>query len=260
MEVRQRLLVRAGSWCAAGWLLGLAALCPAQEAPEQRMLAVTNADRAEQGLSPLVWNPALAAAARLHAQRMEAADLLSHQLPGEADLATRTASTGAHFRAIAENIAQGYDPVAIERAWMASTGHRTNILDSRMNAIGIALVHANGVLWAVEDFAAEVPLVEPGTVEEDVARELRTYGVATASPGSVNQAAARAACPQFEGPGGMGARFVVRWESADPTQLPEPLRDALKSGKYTRAAVGACASTNPRNRDFTAYRVAVLLF
>lgn len=228
--------------------------------PEQKILDLTNGERAAQGLGALAWSPALAAAARRHAQLMETASNLSHQLPDEPNVATRAAQAGARFQAVAENIAYGFSPESIEKQWMRSVPHRTNILDARMNAVGIALVAGAGTLWAVEDFAATTPAQTPRAVRGAVGAELAQHGLALVADGSAEEAAAVAACPQFEGGAGAQARLVVRYESAEPTKLPQPLLDAVGSGQYTRAAVATCAATNTRNRDFAAYRVAVLLF
>ena len=184
---------------------------------------------------------------------------LSHQLPGEKDVAARSAEAGAHFRAVAENIAYGPDPNSIERQWMHSVPHRSNILDPRMNAIGIAVVAHGGQLWAVEDFSDAIAAMTPADVEGKVGAELGKLGITLANEGE-RLDAARAACPGFEGTAGARARFVVRWESGDLSTLPGPLMDAVHSGQYSSAAVGACAPVNARNASFTSYRVAVLLF
>ena len=256
---RQRIQQASRGFAASLFFL-CALACPGQQPAEQQVLAAANADRAQQGLPPLTWNPALAAAALNHAQAMKSSGTLSHQLSGEPDVASRTAAAGAHFRAVAENIAYGYSPKAIESEWMHSAPHRANILDPRMNEIGIAIVKGGGTLWAVEDFAAGIASLTPAEVEQNVAKELTAQGLAVAAAASAEGDAARAACPQFEGGAGAHARFVVRWESSNLHTLPQPLAAALASGQYTRAAVGACPANNPRNRDFTAYRVAVLLF
>lgn len=227
---------------------------------ERIVLDMTNRDRTAQGLPALQWNPALAAAAMQHAQKMVQTSDLSHDLPGEESLVQRTAQAGAHFSAVAENIAYGPSPAIIEQEWMRSVAHRTNILDDRMNAVGIALIPAAGTLWAVEDFAATTPELSAQGVKQAVSAVLVAKGLAISAAGSPEQDAARVACPQFEGDAGAHARFVVRYESADPTTLPQPLSAALASGQYTRAAVASCPSTNTRNRNFAAYRVAVVLF
>ena len=59
------------------------------------------------------------------------------------------------------------------------------------------------------------------------------------------------------------ARFLMRWQSADIAKLPPELEEALSSGQFTQAAVGACEPKGAgyaAGAAFTAYRVAVLLF
>jgi uncharacterized protein YkwD len=238
----------------------------AQPVNVQTIFQMTNQDRAAQGLPALTWSPALAAAAEAHGQRMAAAanSELSHRYPGEADLATRAAQAGAHFASVAENIAQGGGAEQIERSWMNSVPHRSNILDPRMNAIGIAVVASGGTLYAVEDFADARASLSTGDVEQKVGAELSGLGIAVAhgQTGASLADEARRNCPQAEGlmdnPGAASrARFVLRWEGSELT-LPAPLVDAVKSGKFTTAAVGACAPTG--QHAFSAVRVAVLLY
>lgn len=107
------------------WLLMTAmavAVLPAvaQQSPEQQVMDLANQDRAQQGLAPLKWDPALAQAAAEHAQLMAQQPSLSHQYPGEPDLVARTAAAGAHFRSVAENVALAASPQALEQEWMHS--------------------------------------------------------------------------------------------------------------------------------------------
>ena len=240
-----------------------AAQVSAQAAPTEAqagILTLTNRDRTAQGLQPLQWSSALAVAAQTHAEAMAQAGTLAHQLPGEPNVADRAAHDGAHFQSVAENIAYGPSPATIEHEWMHSVPHRANILDPRMNSIGVGLVSSGGTLWAVEDFADATPEMSSSAVEAEVDGELQPHGLAIAAPDSPEMQAAQTACPQFDGNAGAHARFVVRWESADMRQLPAPLGAAVSSGRYTRAAVAACPAVNHRNAAFTVYRVAVLLF
>ena len=87
-----------------------------QQPAEQQVMDLANADRAQQGLPPLKWDPALAQAAAQHAQLMAQQPQLSHQYPGEPDLEARAGAAGAHFRAIAENVALAPSP----RRWIRS--------------------------------------------------------------------------------------------------------------------------------------------
>src|SRR5271155_5376294 len=68
----------------------------AQQSPEQQVMELANADRAQNGLGPLKWDPVLAQAAAQHAQLMAQQAALSHQFPGEPDLAARAGAAGAH--------------------------------------------------------------------------------------------------------------------------------------------------------------------
>jgi hypothetical protein len=54
-------------------------------------------------------------------------------------------------------------------------------------------------------------------------------------------------------------RFVMRWQAADLTELPQALADKLASGNYRQAAVGSCPAQGSQG-SFTAYRVAVILY
>src|ERR1700721_3287992 len=79
----------------------------AQESAEQQVMDLANQDRAQQGLAPLKWDPALAQAAAEHAQLMAQQPALSHPYTGEPDLVARTAAAGAHFGSIDDTAAWG---------------------------------------------------------------------------------------------------------------------------------------------------------
>ena len=251
-----------------GFVLTLVALCAsaipplcAQQQPElpdnvQQLWMLTNQDRAAQGLGPLGWSPELAQAAGTHAQLMVERNDLQHQFDGEPDVPTRAGQAGAHFRAIAENIALGPNAADIEKQWMHSVQHRTNILDPQMNIIGIALVRHNGEIWAVEDFAHAVESMGPSAIEGRVIGLLSQQGIKEATA----TADARQTCEMQHGTaGGSRPRFVMRWEGSDLSRLPDVLLDKLHSGEFRSAAVGVCDSAKP-GQGFTTYRVAVLLY
>src|ERR1700753_2446322 len=87
---------------------------------------------------------------------MAARASISHQYPGEPELAARGKSAGAHFSLIAENVAESSTAVRIHDAWMNSPGHRENLLDPQSNAVGISVLRRNGQLYAVQDFGRTV--------------------------------------------------------------------------------------------------------
>jgi hypothetical protein len=236
----------------------LCAQSPPPDLPQDvsELLTLTNQDRAAQGLGPLRWSPELAQAAQLHDERMVQRNDLQHQFPDEPDLPTRAGQAGAHFRAVAENIALGPNAADIERQWMHSTMHRTNILDSQMNIIGIALVHHRGEVWAVEDFAHIVEALGPPEIEGRVIGLLAQQGMRDA----MATADARQTCEMEHGSaGGSRPRFVMRWEGSDLSRLPDVLVSKLQTGQFHSAAVGVCGGAQP-GQGFTTYRVAVLLY
>ncbi len=232
------------------------AVCAQAQDDAHSIFNLTNQDRKAQGLQPLEWNAALAAAAQAHAVRMAQQQQLSHQYPGEPALMQRAVAAGAHFQAIAENVAMAPDADGVENAWMHSTPHRTNILDPKMNALGVGVVERGGNLWAVEDFAQASETLGPQQVEQKVGALLQALHVDPSGPASE----AEQACTIEKGlPPGSKARSVVRFETPDLSQLPNGLAASIGNGQFKQAAVGACAPLR-NNPAFTTYRVAILLY
>jgi hypothetical protein len=225
----------------------------------EQLFALANQSRAQAGLGTLKWDPNLAAAAMRHCQRMAGEGELSHRYGGEPDLTERTAGAGAHFSLIEENIAVGSYPASIHEGWMQSPGHRKNLLNPQIDRVGIAVVAAQGVLFAVSDYSVSVPVLTAAQVESRVTDLIRMSGVAVKK----DPHDARLACPLEHGvPGGLNGGepgFVMRWQGADLDHLPQGLVNKLGSGQYVQADVGACPAEGVEG-TFTAYRVAVLLY
>jgi uncharacterized protein YkwD len=130
----------------------------------QAVFRAINQSRAANGLSPLTWSTALANSARQHDQTMQAANTLSHQLPGEAAFGDRERQQGVNWSWAAENIGETSDQnvngaLGLHQAMMSEQppddGHRQNILTTSGNIIGIAILidQQHGELWLTEDFA-----------------------------------------------------------------------------------------------------------
>lgn len=243
---------------AAALVAGAAVTACAQTATDsaaRQIFALTNRDRAGQGLPALQWSPALARAAEAHAQMMVQEPALSHDYPGEPPLEERAKQAGVHFQTVAENIASGWSAEQIDNAWMHSPSHRENILDPRLNALGVAVVQRGSQLYAVEDFAATVQALSAKQVEERVRDLLRQTSVdASAAAGP-----AEIACRMGHGlPAGTTERAVVRFETSDLSQLPAAVLQQIRANGFARAAVGACAPA--AGEDFTTYRVAILFY
>lgn len=222
----------------------------------RHIFELTNRDRVDRGLRPLRWDASLAAAAEAHAERMAAEGYLSHEYPGEGDVGARAARAGAHFQAIAENIATGPDDEAIETEWMNSAPHRRNILDPQMNALGVGVVERRGTIFAVEDFADASEALSPAHAESRVGALLRGDGI---DPSAPREAAAQACQTNSGYPRGVTAKLVMRFDTPDLSQLPAQIEGQLRSGNYRRASVAACPGAG-RQGSFTTYRVAIVLY
>jgi uncharacterized protein YkwD len=111
-----------------------------------RVVELTNAERQEAGLAPLALNPQLGSAAQGYTQVLATTGCFEHTCGPVPDLAERDAQAGyIGWTTIGENIAAGYStPEAVVAGWMASPGHRANILSSEFTEIGIGLVSGEG--------------------------------------------------------------------------------------------------------------------
>jgi hypothetical protein len=221
-----------------------------------QIVQLANQARAANGAGPLRWDPALADAARQHCLRMAAEGPISHQYRGEPDVSERAGQAGAHFSLIEENVAYGPTPATIHDSWMNSPGHRTNLLNPEVDRVGVAVVASRGEFYAVADYERAVPVLAQADVEAAVASLLRARGLEVLT----YPAAAREYCAQSVGfKGGTQPKFIMRWQDADLTLLPQALLDRIATRKYSQAAVGSCPAQGIEG-TFTAYRLAVLLY
>lgn len=234
---------------------------PGQPRPAEaeQLFALANQARARAGVRPLVWDAALTEAALKHCQRMVEEGPIAHRYDGEPGLADRTAAAGAHFSEIEENVAVGPYADAIQEEWMNSPGHRENLLNPNVDHVGIAVVGARGVLYAVADYSRAVAVKSPEQVEAAIAELVRMGGVRVRR----DPHDARLACAMSDGlPRGLTGGepgFVMRWQGPDLRTLPQPLVSRLGSGQYHEADIGSCPAHQTQGA-FSAYRLAVLLY
>jgi hypothetical protein len=226
---------------------------------EQYLLSAANQERAARNLPLLHRDPQLAHAAAQHAQAMAAHGSISHQFPGEAALASRGASMGVAFNLISENVAEAPSAVQIHDMWMHSPGHRANLLDPAVDAVGIRVIARNGELFAVEDFARTVPSASIEEQEFAIRALIAQLGKIALANTADATSAARHTCSMASGYASASKpTFVMRFTSSSLTQLPDQLKTQLASGRYRQAAVGAC--TGSLTAPFTSYNIAILLY
>ncbi|HVE99241.1 MAG TPA: CAP domain-containing protein [Mycobacteriales bacterium] len=103
-------------------------------AVEARLVSLINQARTSRGLPRLVVASGATDVARRWAAAQASRRVMAHNPLYAAQLAV--SGSGA-WRAAAENVGVGRDPVVLFNAYMASPGHRANILDARYRYLGI---------------------------------------------------------------------------------------------------------------------------
>lgn len=127
---------------------------------ETRILSLVNAERRRHGLRELALNPRLDQAAKLHARNMATFRKMAHVLPESRfpTLTQRAQYVAYPYSMIAENIALGYsDAESVVKGWMASPGHRRNILNPEVSEIGTGIVSSTtGGLYFCQVFGKQL--------------------------------------------------------------------------------------------------------
>ena len=112
------------------------------------VLALVNAERAKNGLSPLTLDTELTSNANIRAK--EIVEQFSHTRPNGESCDTAVTVDWMH---VGENIAMGYPtPEAVMNGWMNSDGHRKNILNGDFTKIGIGVCSSGGAMYWVQLF------------------------------------------------------------------------------------------------------------
>lgn len=114
---------------------------------EEEVVRLVNAERAKNGLKPLIHDWELSRVARYKSQDMKDNNYFSHTSPVYGSPFQMMKKFGISYRTAGENIARGQaTPQAVVNAWMNSSGHRANILNASFTHIGVGYV-ASGKYW-----------------------------------------------------------------------------------------------------------------
>ena len=114
---------------------------------EREVVRLVNVERTKRGLSELTYDWELSRVARIKSQDMHDNRYFSHTSPTYGSPFDMMKSFGIKYRSAGENIARGQaTPAAVVNAWMNSSGHRANILNSSFTHIGVGYV-ADGKYW-----------------------------------------------------------------------------------------------------------------
>jgi uncharacterized protein YkwD len=119
---------------------------------EAQVLKLVNEERAKVGCSPVAANSALRELAEDFSQAMATEGFFDHTDPSGATPWDRAAAAGISGLG-GENIARGQaDAQAVMDAWMASPGHRANILNCDFKTLGVGVHFGSGGPWWTQDF------------------------------------------------------------------------------------------------------------
>lgn len=146
-----------------GWIVFVAVLVEdldlgsGPEEVEDLLREAVERVRSQHGLASLEPDRRIAAVARAHSQDMVRRGFFDHISPDGENLDGRLRAAEIAFRSAAENIARARgveSPVDTAVAeWMASPGHRGNILDGRFTRTGIGVaVDADGTVYFTQVF------------------------------------------------------------------------------------------------------------
>lgn len=136
----------------------------------ESVASLSNQERINNGLPALATNSALSSAAYAKAMDMFADNYWAHNAPDGATPWSFIIAAGYDYNSAGENLAKDFNTSAgVVAGWMASPGHKANILGSTYTDAGYAVV--NGVLLGSETtlvvamygskVTAEVAVTEP---------------------------------------------------------------------------------------------------
>jgi uncharacterized protein YkwD len=221
---------------------------------EQRLLALANESRKQEGAPLLALDSGLSHAARIHAQAMLAAGQLSHRFDGEPSLPQRLATmTGLQLDEEGENIALDYDADRGHAHLMLSPPHRANLLNPAYNVVGLGVVRSGDRLFIVQDFGHALPSYSVGEWKDRIAaavNESRHQSSRPDVPRRDQAATDDAACSMAQA-GKLGTTqvrklaqraTVLSYTSLHPETLPDGAARAIASGNLRSFSVGACYS------------------
>ena len=101
-----------------------------------QVIELVNQERVKYGLAALAADETLMNAAQKRAA--ETVTSFSHTRPNGASFSSVLSEYGVNYRTAGENIAYGQrTPQEVVNAWMNSSGHRANILNSKYTKIGV---------------------------------------------------------------------------------------------------------------------------
>ena len=219
---------------------------------EGELLELANRERSRAGLTKFKPDSGLTKAARQHATVMAQRQELSHQFPGEPDLAQRLAANcKLYLVEAAENVAYAETADRAHDGLMHSPPHRENLLHPSYNTIGIGVVHRGDTLYVVQDFGNSLATLSGEEAEDAIAQSIdhqRASGRLSKLKRLDSASAHKQACAMAEGDSlkspaqAAEGRHILRYTSIQPGTLSVQSSEAITDGSVHSYAVGTCFS------------------
>jgi uncharacterized protein YkwD len=132
---------------------------PQSNSFSDQVIKLVNVERSKASLSTLTKNNSLTNSAQNYALTMANQNFFSHTgLDGSTFTSRNTAAGYTGYRWMGENIAAGQaSPQEVMSGWMASPGHKANILNTRAKEIGVGYATSNSSRYKkywVQEFGA----------------------------------------------------------------------------------------------------------
>lgn len=125
-------------------IIGINVLGYASQISTDEVIRLTNLKREAAGVPTLKYNAQLAAAARAKGEDMINRDYWAHVSPDGTQPWKFFSDAGYKYRYAGENLAKDFSsPDSAVEAWMASPSHKENLLSSKYDEVGIAVVEGD---------------------------------------------------------------------------------------------------------------------
>lgn len=128
--------------------------CFQHKTAEKSFARKMNVARSTRGETKMVLDKQLSKVARRHANSMATEHDLFHSNM------TRLGQRVTRWRTLGENVGMGNSVTSLHQAFMASPGHKANILYNGFKHVGVGTAKSNGVLFVTVVFEGAV---DPGT-------------------------------------------------------------------------------------------------
>lgn len=231
---------RAGSAAAASWTDARAA--------ETEVFALLNEERRRAGLAPVTSDEKLVAAARAYSEEMATHHFIAHISPRTGTPADRVKRAGVPALLVTENLAQAGSPREAHASLMNSPGHRANVLDPRVQRVGVGAQEVVGVggarqLLVTQLFVTPPRPLDPKQAPAEVVRRLQSLRRAGKLPDLIVDEALSQAAQQTAA---ALARGEVDDDHADSLLAAS---GAARSGRYASLRLVIARVTTPEQVD-----------